>query len=172
MYILIPYKQFKNEYLLFKNKRKKEKEYIKLIYKIKDIMINDIYIMSPEIICENPVQCYNAKLKNKFMIYFKCPPEFIEFITGVENTIQLYIENNTENNRCHTSIIRNNIIKLNIYKDIYTGISLYDIKNENAFDIETFKKDMKVKLILSFNYIWINNYNYGISWRITGVEKV
>ena len=63
MYLSIPYKQFETEKLSFKVKRKKDKEYIKIIYNIDNILINDIYIRTPVLVCKDIYKNNNTKIK-------------------------------------------------------------------------------------------------------------
>ena len=63
MYISIPFKKFNEEKLSFKKKKKKEKDYIKIVYLENNIMINDIYIESPAVLCKDKLQCYQSKMK-------------------------------------------------------------------------------------------------------------
>ena len=170
MYLSIPYKNFEIENLSFKKKRKKEKDFIKIVYSLNNVLINDIYIQTPIVKCNNIIKYHNTKIKNKYNVEFKCPTDFIDFLNKVEHNIQHYFENNINNNN-HISIINNNRININIFKDIYTGFTIYDLKDsESYYDIDKLKENDNVKLLLAFNYIWINNYNYGLSWRIIGIE--
>jgi hypothetical protein len=170
MYISIPFKKFNEEKLSFRKKKKKDKDYIKIVYLENNIMINDIYIESPIILCKDKLQCYQSKMKNKFLLKLICPKDFIKKILIIENKIQDYMVNNITSNRDYTSIIdRNNgnIININLFKDIYTGFNIYSDKNENDYyPVDSIDKNKRIKITLAFNYIWINDYNYGLSWRI------
>jgi len=169
MYLSIPYKQFETEKLSFKVKRKKDKEYIKIIYNIDNILINDIYIRTPVLVCKDIYKNNNTKIKNKYNIELNCLPDFIIFLRTIEDKIKEYFEENINTENHHISIINTNSIKINIFKDIYTGFTIYDLKNiKENYNIENLKIGDEVKLLLAFNYIWINNYNYGLSWRIIG----
>tara|TARA_B110000196_G_C20906085_1_gene548251 strand:+ start:134 stop:673 length:540 start_codon:yes stop_codon:yes gene_type:complete len=173
MYLSIPFKQFEIDKLSFKKKRKKDKEYIKIVYNLDNVLINDIYIMTPVLKCRSIKKYSNTKIKNKYNIELKCPDNFIEFLLDVEDRIKYYFCNNVNTENNHTSIINNNVININIFKDIYTGFTIYDIASKDKndlFNIENIKENDNVKLLLAFNYIWINNYNYGLSWRIIGIE--
>jgi hypothetical protein len=109
-------------------------------------------------------------MKNKFLLKLICPKDFISKILIIENKIQDYMVNNITSNRDYTSIIdRNNgnIININLFKDIYTGFNIYSDKNENDYyPVDNIDKNKRIKITLAFNYIWINDYNYGLSWRI------
>jgi len=65
MYLTIPYSNFDSKKLSFKKKKKKDKEYIKIVYKLYNILINDIYINTPLLICKNVRKYFNTKIKNK-----------------------------------------------------------------------------------------------------------
>ena len=103
-----------------------------------------------------------------------CPIPFIEFILDIEKNIQKYYSENihNENIQDHISIVNDNIININIFKDIYTGFTIHNLNDlAKHFEIEELKKNSKIKLLIAFNYIWMNNYNYGLSWRIIGIEN-
>jgi len=168
MYISIPFKKFNEENLSFRKKKKKEKDYIKIVYLENNIMINDIYIESPVILCKAKLECYNSKIKNKFLLKLICPKEFINKILDIETKIQSYVINNVTSNRDYTSIVdkdNKNIININLFKDIYTGFNIYN-NNKEYYPIDSIERNKRIKITLAFNYIWINDYNYGLSWRI------
>ena len=177
MYLSIPYKQFEIDNLSFKKKKKKDKDYIKIVYKLYNTLINDIYIITPKVICVNIRKYFNTKIKNKYSIELLCSLSFISFILEVESRIKLYylqnINEDYNKQHEHISIVNNNTININIFKDIYTGFTIYNLKNnDEKIDIENIEKNSVVKLLIAFNYIWINNYNYGLSWRVIGLERL
>ena len=177
MYMSIPYKKFDIENISFKKKKKKDKDYIKIVYKLYNTLINDLYINTPELVCLNIKKCFNTKIKNKYSCELQCSSTFISFIANIENKIQHYYSNNIrnehENKHEHISIINNNTIRINIFKDIYTGFTIHNLNDGDIkIDIEKIDNNIPVKLLIAFNYIWLNNYNYGLSWRIIGMERL
>ena len=178
MYVIIPYNKFKEDNLTFKKKKKKDKEFIKIIYKFSNLLINDIYIESPVILCLDRIQSKEFKIKNKYMLRLICPRAYIQKLRDIENATVNYIHDNITNNKGHTSIIdkeNENIINITLYKDIYTGIAVYN-DNDNCltckYPIEELVKNKSIKLTLAFNYIWINNYNFGLSWRAIAIKDI
>ena len=172
MYTIIPYEKFESDKLTFKKKKKKEKDYIKILYRLCDVLINDIYIQSPTLICKRIGKSFNTKIKNKYMIELECPADFIDFIKKIESNIKDYYVDNVFADNNFVSIIKGNTIKVYIYKDIYTGFATYNLKNNEIFDIDSIGINKKVNLILAFNYVWMNDYNYGLSWRIIGIDEL
>lgn len=174
MYILIPYYKFNESNLLFKKKKKKDKEFIKIMYKMDNMFINDIYLESPNILCVNSIKDNNYKIKNKYLLKLICPKDYITKIKTIEKSIIDFININITDDKYYTSIIdkdNDNIINITLYKDMYTGITVYD-ENNNIYPLESIYKNKAIRIILAFNYIWLNNYNYGLSWRAICIKDL
>jgi len=167
MYVIIPYQNLNIDNLVLKNKTKRDKVYIKILYIMDKIVMNDVYILSPKVVCLDELLCISQKIKNKYLITLKCTFDFINYIKSIEKKVINYFNYNNYLLE-YSSIVKKNIIQLNIFKDIYTGFNIYD-KNNDLYPIENIKKGQEMKVVLAFNYVWINKYNYGISWRLNSI---
>ena len=169
MYVIIPYEKFNIEDLCFNKKIKKNKKYVKIVYKMEKSIVNDIYIHFGKVKCVDDLQDSIIK-KNKYSVGFYCSNKIMNTIRSIEKNCSDYINSsmNINLNRSICDKYHNNKINIDLYKDMYNGFTIYDI-DKGKYDLQKLQMDKSVNLVMAFNYIWINEYNAGISWRLVAL---